>query len=101
MTQLLLGFEESCVLLVDAVYAFADDLETQDSLWLSPSQYRRIVKPYHRRIVEFIRKRTDAKIIFHSCGAVSKLIPDLLEVGIDALNPVQVSARGMTAGWVN
>jgi uroporphyrinogen decarboxylase len=127
MTQLLLGFEESCVLLVngpdilrammekvlevylaqaegvlqaagslvDAVYGLADDLGTQDSLWLSPGQYRSIVKPYHRRVVEFIRKRTAAKVIFHNCGAVQGFIPDLIEMGVDALNPVQVSARGM------
>jgi len=81
--------------LVEAVYAFADDLGTQNSLWLSPHTYRKVVKPYHTQVVDFIRRHTDAKIIFHSCGSIYDFIPDLIDVGIDALNPVQVSAAGM------
>lgn len=81
--------------LVDAVYAFADDLGTQSSLWISPKVYRSVIKPFHRRVVEFIKARSRAKIIFHSCGSIVPFIPDLLDVGIDVLSPVQVSAHGM------
>ncbi len=89
------GVFQAAGALVDVVYAFADDLGTQNSIWLSPDTYRKVIKPYHRRIVDFIRKRTSAKIVYHSCGNVTPFIPDLLEIGIDVLSPVQVSAKGM------
>ena len=57
--------------------------------------YRKVIKPRQHRLVEAIKRRTDAKIYYHSCGAVFDLIPDLIELGFDILNPVQVSARGM------
>jgi uroporphyrinogen decarboxylase len=80
--------------LVDVV-AEADDLGGQDRLLFSPATYRALVKPLQRELFGFIRARTDARIYFHSCGAVREVIPDLIEVGIDILNPVQVSATGM------
>ncbi|HEY4753674.1 MAG TPA: uroporphyrinogen decarboxylase family protein, partial [Candidatus Limnocylindrales bacterium] len=48
-----------------------------------------------RELFDFIHARTEAKVFFHTCGAVHELIPDLLEIGVDILNPVQVSAAGM------
>lgn len=79
----------------DAVYCLGDDLATQNNLWLPADQYRKYIKPRHTRIINETKKYTNAKILFHSCGAVSELIPDLVESGIDALTPVQVNARGM------
>jgi uroporphyrinogen decarboxylase len=75
----------------------ADDLASQIGLLVSPAMYRKLVKPRHSRLFSFIKKRaaTDVKIFYHSCGAVSPLIPDLIEAGIDILNPVQVSAANM------
>lgn len=75
----------------------ADDLATQTGLLCSPSLYRKLIKPRHARLFGFIKQRAQApvKIFFHSCGAVAPLVPDLIEAGIDILNPVQVSARGM------
>jgi uroporphyrinogen decarboxylase len=58
--------------------------------------YRKLLKPRHKRIVEFLRSHAkNAKILYHCCGAVATLIPDLIDLGIDALNPVQVAAKGM------
>jgi uroporphyrinogen decarboxylase len=54
-----------------------------------------MVKPKQRRLVEAIKRKTNAKLFYHSCGASCELIPDLIELGFDILNPVQVSARGM------
>jgi uroporphyrinogen decarboxylase len=54
-----------------------------------------MIKPKQRRLVEAIKKKTDARLFYHSCGATYDLIPDLIEIGFDILNPVQVSARGM------
>jgi uroporphyrinogen decarboxylase len=54
-----------------------------------------VVKPRQRRVVDEIKKRTRAKIWYHTCGSCASYIPDLLDNGIDILNPVQTSARNM------
>jgi len=72
-----------------------DDLGTQNGPMLSPASYREMIWPYQKELFSFIKSKTDAAILFHSCGAVSEFIPLLIEAGIDALNPVQVSASGM------
>ncbi len=75
----------------------ADDLASQDRCLCNPDLYRQLLKPRHTRLFAFIRRqaRAPVKIFYHSCGAVAPLIPDLIESGIDILNPVQVSAAGM------
>jgi uroporphyrinogen decarboxylase len=78
------------------VVAEADDLGGQDRTLFSPATYRALVKPLQRELFAFIRARTSARILFHSCGAVRDLVPDLIEIGVDILNPVQVSAAGMS-----
>ncbi len=80
--------------LVDVVIE-ADDLAGQHGMLLSPRTYRRLIKPRHARLFSFIKATAPVKIFFHSCGAVRPIIPDLIEAGIDILNPVQVSAAGM------
>jgi len=77
------------------VFTYWDDLCGQHGWLIAPDVYRRKIKPKQRRLVEAIKSKTDAKIYYHSCGAVFDLIPDLIELGFDILNPVQVSARGM------
>ncbi len=75
---------------------FTEDLGTQESLLISPDLYRERIKPQHKRMFDFIHKNyPEVKVLFHSCGAVSELIPDFIEIGVDALNPVQISAAGM------
>jgi uroporphyrinogen decarboxylase len=73
----------------------ADDLGGQARPLFSPATYRAVVKPLQRELFAFIRARTQARIFFHSCGAIRELVPDLIEIGVDVLNPVQVSAAGM------
>jgi uroporphyrinogen decarboxylase len=73
----------------------ADDLGGQDRTLFSPATYRSLVKPLQRELFAFLRARTQARIFFHSCGAIRELIPDLIEIGVDIINPVQVSAAGM------
>lgn len=77
------------------VIMIGDDLTGQTGPLFQPQFYRDIVKPRHKRLVQYIRSRTDAKIWYHTCGACKIYIPDLLDNGIDALNPVQISAEGM------
>jgi uroporphyrinogen decarboxylase len=76
----------------------ADDLAGQFGLLINPETYRKVMKPRHKKIMDFIKARSNAKIFFHSCGAIREIIPDLIEVGVDIINPVQVSAAGMESG---
>jgi uroporphyrinogen decarboxylase len=71
------------------------DLGTQIGLMISPSDYKTFIRPYEKRVYEAVRKRSMAKVAQHSCGAIFKLIPDLIETGIDILNPIQTNAKGM------
>jgi uroporphyrinogen decarboxylase len=75
----------------------ADDLASQDRCLVSPELYRKLIKPRHTKLFAFIKQqaRVPVKIFYHSCGAIAELIPDLIESGVEVLNPVQVSAAGM------
>lgn len=73
----------------------SDDLGLQDGPCLNPDVYRKIVKPYHKKLYQFIKSKCDAYLFMHSDGAIRPFIPDLIEIGVDILNPVQVSAKGM------
>jgi uroporphyrinogen decarboxylase len=77
------------------VIMIGDDLAGQNGPLFSPRIYRDLVKPRQKRLVRYIKSRTRARIWYHSCGSVAAYIPDLLDNGIDILNPVQVSARDM------
>ena len=72
-----------------------EDLGTQICPLISPAQYRRLLKPRQRRLVDLIKSRSQAKVFLHSCGAVSAFLPDFVDIGIDILNPVQVTAVGL------
>ena len=77
------------------VVAQGDDLGTQRGTWTAPDMYRSLIKPYHQRLYDFIHSRTRAKVFMHSCGSVFDIIPDLIDVGVDILNPIQRSAAKM------
>jgi len=77
------------------VVGYADDLGMQDRPQMSPETYRKIIKPYHRQVFACIHEHTDAKILLHCCGAIYPLIDDLIDAGIDILNPIQPRAKDM------
>jgi uroporphyrinogen decarboxylase len=77
------------------VIMIGDDLAGQSGPLFRPDFYRRVVKPRHKRLVQYIRSRTKAKIWYHTCGSCIEYIPDLMDNGIDILNPVQISAARM------
>jgi uroporphyrinogen decarboxylase len=77
------------------IVAIGDDLGHQHGLIISPQAYRKFFKPAHAKMFGLIHKKTKAKVLLHSCGAVDGLIPDLIEIGLDILNPVQVRAKDM------
>jgi uroporphyrinogen decarboxylase len=82
------------------VLVMADDQATQHGPLMSPKLYRALVKPHHARLIAAMKRKSGAKIFFHSDGNVFPLIGDFIDIGVDLLNPVQVSAREMgdTAG---
>ncbi len=77
------------------VIMIGDDLAGQNGPLFQPAFYRDVVKPRHKRLVQTIRAGTQAKIWYHTCGACIEYIPDLLDNGVDILNPVQISAADM------
>lgn len=82
---------------VDIIY-FGEDLGTQDSCMFDPDTiYKEYLKPRHRRMVELVKELSndEAKVCYHCCGSAYQFIPHLLDIGVDALNPVQVTAKHM------
>ena len=77
------------------VFVMADDMGSQGTPLVSPEMYRSVIKSYHAKIISAIKSETKAKVFYHSCGNIYPLIPDFIEVGVDILNPIQVTAANM------
>ena len=80
----------------DAVMFFGNDFGTQRDLMLSPEMFRRFLLPSLRRLID-VGKRHGRRVILHSCGSIARIIPDLIDAGIDGLHPLQARAAGMSA----
>jgi uroporphyrinogen decarboxylase len=73
-----------------------DDLGSQNGMLMSPAMWRSYFKPRMKRMIDSIREfKRDSYIAYHSCGSMYPVIGDLVEIGIDVLNPIQESAKGM------
>ncbi len=73
-----------------------DDFGTQHSMLIDPDTWRRVFKPRIKTMFEEFRKvKSDIKLAWHSCGAVTPIVPDFIEIGLDILNPIQPLAAGM------
>jgi uroporphyrinogen decarboxylase len=79
------------------VIVFGDDLGAQNGPQISPRMYREFFKPRHAAMWARAKQLAPVKVMLHCCGAVRPLLPDLIEAGLDAINPVQISCRGMDA----
>jgi uroporphyrinogen decarboxylase len=77
------------------VMMLGDDFAGQDRLLMSPQTWRKLVKPRLKELFDCLHAQSEAKLFLHSCGAIREVIPDLIEIGLDILNPIQVSAVGM------
>jgi uroporphyrinogen decarboxylase len=77
------------------VVQVADDLGGQENSLMSPATYREMIKPYQAELIAHIKKFTKARIYHHSCGSIQNLLDDMIEIGIEILNPVQATAAGM------
>lgn len=85
---------KACNFDVDVVH-FGDDLGTQKALMISPNTYREILKPRQAKLFDVVKSNGGAKILYHSCGSNYDLFEDLIEIGMDAYNPVQHRAAKM------
>jgi len=72
-----------------------DDFGTQKGLFMSPSMWREFVKPYMRERIAYTARFTEAVYLHHSCGSIFEIIPDLADIGVGILNPIQPAAAGM------
>lgn len=86
---------------VDAVWPYAhliqvgDDYGMQDRMLMSPSMWRKQIKPRYARLISQVKAKGDVKVLHHSCGAIFPIVGDLAEIGVDILNPIQPRAKGM------
>ena len=72
-----------------------DDLGGQEGPLISPDLYTRLIKPYQKRLYRYIRETTRMHLFLHSCGGIFEFIPHFIDIGVEILNPVQYTARGM------
>lgn len=79
------------------IILFGDDLGMQTGPLISPRMYREFFKPRHSLLWNSARRLADVKVLLHCCGGVRELLPDLIDAGLDAINPVQISCAGMDA----
>ena len=77
------------------IVRFGDDLGTDQGPFMSPATYRKLFKPRHRLMVDYVKAHSQMRPYLHSCGSIYKLLPDLIEAGFEIINPVQTSARDM------
>ncbi len=74
---------------------FGDDVAFNDRPMVDLERYRRMIKPRHKQMIDLVKRVSSAEVIYHCCGAIQALLPDFIEMGVDAINPVQVSSVGM------
>jgi uroporphyrinogen decarboxylase len=79
------------------IIGFGDDLGAQNSPQMSTKMYREFFKPRHAMMWARAKQLANVKVMLHCCGAVRPLLPELIDAGLDAINPVQISCRGMEA----
>lgn len=77
------------------ILRFGDDLGTDQGPFMAPEVYRRLFKPRHKILCDYVKKHSGMHTFLHTCGSIYKLIPDLIEAGYDIINPVQTNARDM------
>jgi len=82
---------------LDLIVISTTDFGTQQGEMFQPDIWREVYLPNYKKLNDYVHSRSQAKTFFHSCGSIYHLIPQMIEAGVDILNPVQVSAAGMDA----
>ena len=97
MVRHLSSLEKICRAVGDVVdiIRLGDDLGMSTGPMMSPETYRKLFKPRHTLLCNYIKTHSRMHTFLHSCGSIYKLIPDLIEAGFEILNPVQTNVRDM------
>ncbi len=85
---------------IQVIWLSGTDFGTQNGPFSSIETYRKLYKPFHKKINNWVHKNTNWKTFYHTCGSIVSYLEDFYEAGIDILNPVQCSAAGMDAEWL-
>jgi uroporphyrinogen-III decarboxylase len=80
---------------IQIIQLSATDFGTQNGLFFSREIYKELYQPYLKRMIDWIHKNTQWKVFFHTCGSIIELMEDLIDTGVDIVNPVQCSAKDM------
>jgi uroporphyrinogen decarboxylase len=93
----LVGLEKKCSSIGDIVdvIRFGDDLGMTSGPFMDLETFRKLFKPRYKILCDYVKKHSNMKIFFHSCGSIKQFIPDLIEAGIDIINPVQTNCYQM------
>lgn len=97
LEQHLATLEKVCAAVGDVadILRFGDDLGTDHGPFMAPKTYRKLFKPRHKILCDYVKQHSGMKTYLHSCGSIYRLLPDLIEAGYDVINPVQITARDM------
>ena len=89
--------EKVCAAVGDVVdvIRFGDDLGSVQGPLFSPVTYRKLIKPRQKLMTDYVHANSSMKTFLHSCGSIHAFLPDLIEAGFDAINPVQITAKDM------
>jgi uroporphyrinogen decarboxylase len=97
MERHLATLEKVCQAVGDVadIARFGDDLGTDQAPFKAPALYRKLFKPRHTILCDYVKKHSKMHTFLHSCGSIYALMPDLIEAGFEIINPVQINARDM------
>jgi len=84
---------------IDMIY-FTDDIGGQNAMMISPTTFRTLVKPRIAELIDHIKSEADVKFLYHTCGTVAPVVDDIIDMGVDILNPIQTSAMGMDTDYL-
>jgi hypothetical protein len=80
---------------IAAIFVSGTDFGSQKGSFIAPRAYRELFKPFHKAINDWVHAHTSWKTFYHSCGSMIALYDDMVDAGVDIVNPVQISAEGM------
>lgn len=90
-------YKQACSDRIQICWISGTDFGTQNAPFMSCEMFRELYKPYYKRVCDWIHQNTSWKTYAHTCGAIEPLLNDFIEMGLDIVNPVQLSAKGMDA----
>ncbi len=101
LDKLMVGYMRDLDLYLKAVapyidiILFSDDYGMQTGPQISPKMFREFFKPRHKQLWEYAKKLAPVKVLLHCCGSIVDLLPDMIDAGLDAVNPVQTNCKSM------